>query len=368
VVSPTTRPAAAPPDVTRVARVTGLDRTGVEVACAIRPMGHVLQVANGKGLTFERAVASALSEAAELWASERVDPLTLRWATFGDLARARLLAWSPLELGSAGACDLPELWSPSLRMAWSTAKELFSGQPLHVPAQALHCLREGDWPLGPQLVRWTTNGMGAHPRRSRAVLHALLEAIERDQLARALPQGWTPEVVRRRLVRLGPATPQTARRVEALRRRGFDAYLFDLAPKGALGVPVAGALLFDREEGPVPLTAGYACGLSPDDALHQALLEAAQSRLTDVHGAREDVSPSDPEGARSLRALCVRAVPRRQAPQMGRVRGRRPVPAVLAKLWAAGHRRAAVATLSPAGSPTQVVKVVVPSFRVSDLL
>ncbi|HET9751640.1 MAG TPA: fatty acid-binding protein, partial [Myxococcales bacterium] len=58
--------------VTRVARVTGLDRCGVEVACAIRPLGHVLQVCNGKGETWEEARATALSEAAELWAAERV--------------------------------------------------------------------------------------------------------------------------------------------------------------------------------------------------------------------------------------------------------------------------------------------------------
>ena len=50
--------------VTRVARVTGLDRAGVEVACAVRPGGHVLQVTNGKGESWEAARASALSEAA----------------------------------------------------------------------------------------------------------------------------------------------------------------------------------------------------------------------------------------------------------------------------------------------------------------
>src|SRR5512134_12094 len=52
--------------VTRVARVTGLDRTGVEVACAVRPGGHVLQVSNGKGATFEEATDGALLEACEL--------------------------------------------------------------------------------------------------------------------------------------------------------------------------------------------------------------------------------------------------------------------------------------------------------------
>ncbi|MFL6930256.1 MAG: hypothetical protein ACJ8FK_10115, partial [Xanthobacteraceae bacterium] len=49
--------------VTRVARVTGLDRAGVEVACAVRPGGHVLQVSNGKGDTFEEAARGAVLEA-----------------------------------------------------------------------------------------------------------------------------------------------------------------------------------------------------------------------------------------------------------------------------------------------------------------
>src|SRR5687768_2806189 len=88
--------------VTRVARVTGLDRTGVEVACAVRPLGHVLQVTQGKGPTFEHAAATALSEAAELWASEQVDASRLQWDSFEGLLarRPRVEAWSALELGS----------------------------------------------------------------------------------------------------------------------------------------------------------------------------------------------------------------------------------------------------------------------------
>ena len=57
--------------VTRIARLTGLDRTGVEVASAVRPAGHVLQVTNGKGASFAEAAGGALCEAAELWAAER---------------------------------------------------------------------------------------------------------------------------------------------------------------------------------------------------------------------------------------------------------------------------------------------------------
>ena len=58
--------------VTRLARITSLDRCGIEVFSAIRPSGHVLQVSQGKGLDVRDAIASALGEAAELAAAERV--------------------------------------------------------------------------------------------------------------------------------------------------------------------------------------------------------------------------------------------------------------------------------------------------------
>src|SRR3712207_3922749 len=78
------------PIFTRIGRVTGLDRiglAGIEVACAIRPRGHVLQVSNGKGWTFRHAVQAALSEAAELEACETPDPVDLRWASAAQMRR-----------------------------------------------------------------------------------------------------------------------------------------------------------------------------------------------------------------------------------------------------------------------------------------
>ncbi len=353
------------PGVTRVARVTGLDRTQVEVACAIRPEGHVLQVANGKGLTFERARASALAEAAELWAAEQVDPLELRWASLRDFAARGWAAWGPLSLGSAGACVVPELWSDTLRCAWRPAEDLVAGRTVWIPAQALHCLRAGDWPLGPQLVRWTTNGMGAHPHRARALLHALLEATERHQLAQALPDGWTEPIVRARRLDVSGAK-RTRALVERLRARGFEACLFDLAPKKGIALATCGALLFDQERGPVPLTAGYACALDADDAMLRALLEAAQSRLTDVHGAREDVAPADRDAAEWLQRVCAKARASRQVSALPTTRG--GWRAVVRALQRAGHRQIAAATLTPRRSAWQVVKVVVPSFQVSELL
>ena len=322
--------------VTRVARVTGLDRSGVEVACAVRPRGHVLQVSNGKGETWQQARASAVSEAAELWAAERPRMPSLVYGALRELPNA----WAP------GPLAVPELWSRELRVAWARAEDLGSRREVLVPAQAVYCPPQGGPPLGPAVFRWSSNGMGAHPRRARAVLHALLEAAERDQLARALPRGWTPRDVASR--KLDVSRLPLWRKLRDVR---LEAHVFDLS--GAM--PVAAALLVDLDEGPVPLTAGYACALTPLRAAEGALLEAAQSRLTDVHGAREDVSAPDREAVRALRRACERARATRRLQDM-------PSPR---RVLLPSNR---VALVVLAREPLHVVKVFSRDLRVSELL
>src|SRR5579872_3052930 len=51
--------------ITRVANITGLDCLGVPVAISIRPNSKHLAVSQGKGLTLELAMASAIMESAE---------------------------------------------------------------------------------------------------------------------------------------------------------------------------------------------------------------------------------------------------------------------------------------------------------------
>ncbi len=366
--------------VTRVARVTGLDRTGVEVACAVRPGGHVLQVCNGKGLSFEGAALGALFETAELWAAEHVSPGRLVWGSRSELDGRNAGAWSAEALGSAGRMVDPRLWGDSVRCAWRQATELHTGRSVWVPAQGVHCPPAGSVALGPVCVAWTSNGSGAHPDARRALLHALLEATERDQLARALPGGWTEEAVRRRMlgpVVLGRGAPRAAELARALRERGFGVYLFDATPTsrtpGAVGLPVAAAVLVDQEEGPVPLTAGYACALGRDEALLRALLEAAQSRLTDIHGAREDVSAVDREAARGFARVCASVRSKRRAEDMpdfsadsgSPVRG---VRRVLNQLRRAGFTQVAAVTLDAPMPGLHVRRVVVPGMRISELL
>jgi ribosomal protein S12 methylthiotransferase accessory factor len=118
------------------------------------------------------------------------------------------------------------------------------------------------------------------------------------------------------------------------------------------------------------VAAGYACRTTRDGALLAALLEAAQSRLTEIHGAREDVVHGEREAGLPLAALCRRTRAARRAAALPDHRPRAPHAAlrlVLGRLAAAGHRRVVATDL--AGPPgLRVVKVLVPTLRRSELL
>ena len=285
-----------------------------------------------------------------------------------------------------------------------------------VPAQAVHCPPPGGPALGPGVLRWTSNGMGAHPDRAAALLHALLEAIERDRLARALPEGFTEGALARRL--LDPRTLAGARRRG--RRRGGGARGARVpgspARRGDVGAGDAGRALAACEVAPPDLAAdaaprgqGAARGSPPragwvggaglgsrwrprcwwtraaarsrwrratpagrgrDEALSAALLEAAQSRATEIHGAREDVLHGDRASAAPLAALLAAARPARSAAAMPdlarRLRGGAPPD----RRRGSGPRgigpALAVDLAGPAG--VHVVKVLAPGLLLSELL
>jgi ribosomal protein S12 methylthiotransferase accessory factor len=369
---------AAALGVTRIARLTGLDRTGVEVASAIRPGAHVLQVTNGKGLRAEDARAGALLEAAELYAAER--PVMETWDSAAALAR-RFGADAVLSPASLDPAAAEDGWD-ELRLAWRSGVALGSGAPVLVPAHAVHCPPAGGALLGPALVRWTSNGMGAHPQRAAALLHALLEAVERDALARALPDGFTESEVHSRLIergsvgRLAPRAALVAARIEA---EGMRVFFLDVSTSTSPGLagsparpalPCAAALIVDHEHGPVPLAAGYACRLARADALTAALLEAAQSRATEIHGAREDVAAGDRRGAAPLAAWLTSATARRDArslPHLGVRSAAAAVRAAIGALARSGVTRAVAVDL--AGPPgVHVVKVLAGGLLLSELL
>lgn len=355
--------------VSRLTRVGALDRSDLPVACAVRPRGHVLQVCNGKGLTDATALWSAAMEAAELWASERA-PDDLRWGPLPAGERH----WGPEMLPASARLRRGALWGRVQRRPWREARCLEDGRPVWVPAAAVTCSPPGSSGVPDLGIAWTSNGLGAHPRSADLALrHALLELIERDLLHRALPPGWTEDTVAAHAVH-GPGledTPAVAARVERLGTCGLEARIFDLDPAarpGVVALPLAGALVFDVQRDVLPLTAGYAAGVTREEARLGALLEAVQSRVTDTHGAREDVVPMDSGAARRLRAACAAPRVRRRARPARRLEDPAGAAPVVRALHRAGYREIAVVTLASLDEGVAVVRAFVPGLHRSELL
>jgi ribosomal protein S12 methylthiotransferase accessory factor len=262
-------------------------------------------------------------------------------------------------------------WWSGLRLAWCAGVALRGGARCFVPAHAVHCPPPGGPPLGVAVVPWTSSGLAAHPDRDAALLHGLLELVERDQLDEAFPAGFAPRALAERLLApasLASAAPRAAALAARLEARGFSVHLLDAG--GHLGIATAAALLVDRDRGAVPVAAGYASRPGRDQALLAALLEAAQSRLTEIHGAREDVEPGSREAAWPLAERCARLRPSRRASALPDHRHASPGPALR---WLLDHlaRRGVGPVVacqldSPAG--LVVVRVLVPGLRRSWLL
>lgn len=263
--------------ITRVADITGLDRIGIPVMAAYRPDALSVAVSLGKGATPEAARASAVMESIELWHAERPS-LPRHAGTARELARTHTLAdWSALPLAATAAFDAE---TPTL---WVAARSLLSGATALVPYEAVHTDGSYPEPPGSGFFLCTSNGLASGNTLVEARTHALCELIERDAVTLWHHAG-APAAT---LIAPDTVTDPACRALLArFRDAGFGVVLFDATSE--IGVPVAIAAVFDTHPDIGPQM-GMGCHPSRAVALSRALTEAAQSRLTLISGARDDV-------------------------------------------------------------------------------
>jgi ribosomal protein S12 methylthiotransferase accessory factor len=263
--------------VTRVARLTGFDRTGIEVFAAVRPNARGLSVANGKGLDPAAARVSAVMEAIERWHAERPS-VALRFGEPADLGR----------FGRAvDAAALPRRRAvPPGPLAWAEATDLATGAPALVPFDLVHTCWLADLPESPFLA--STNGLASGTDAVEAALHALCELIEGDSLA--LFERLPPEA--RAARRIDPRTiddPAVAAMVAGLAARGFALALWDATTD--IGVASLLCALTDLEAPRTPPGFGSGCHPERGVAALRAITEAAQTRAIAIAGTRDDLGP-----------------------------------------------------------------------------
>ena len=267
--------------ITRVADITGLDRVGIPVVTACRPASRSLAVSMGKGVTPAAAHASAIMESIELWHAERPILPTI-WGRACDLEASHQLAdWSGLArvAGTRFAATTPT--------AWVEAGSLADTGTALLPFEVVHTDGHIQAPPGSGWFLCTSNGLASGNNILEARLHAVSELIERDAITMWRLAG---DVTRTVLDPGSISDPVGRSLLERFDEAGLALILYDATSD--IGVATIQCTVFepDADPGLSPYaTSGMGCHPSRVVALCRAMTEAAQSRLTLISGARDDM-------------------------------------------------------------------------------
>jgi YcaO-like protein with predicted kinase domain len=360
--------------ITRVADVTGLDSIGIPVVMVCRPNARSLSVSQGKGLDLAAARASGLMEAAELYHAERIT-LPLKLASWNELRFTHPMA------DIAGIAALPRLTASAfhddLRLLWIAGTNLLSesgDDTLWVPYECVHLNGTLPLPSGSGCFPMTSNGLASGNHLLEALCHGLSEVIERD--ASTLWEMGGPAVRARTRVDLGTVDdPGCRTALDLYERAGIAVAVWEMTSD--LGVPAFRAVILDRDPEPfyaVGASAGMGCHPAREVALLRALTEAAQSRLTSIAGARDDMARAqyalsrNPDVVLRLRAEIVeggRPAPRsfRQAPTFESETFDEDLRWLLDRVAAAGLGQVVAIDLTQEGLGIPVARVIVPGLE-----
>ncbi|WP_318764699.1 YcaO-like family protein [Agrobacterium fabrum] len=274
--------------ITRVGDVTGLDIIGIPVWFAARPNSRGLSVSQGKGLFADQARLSAIMEAIEGAVAEET---RRHVATFGSIEEMRNKGVPLIPFETVGRID-PDALDLRKERAWVKGTSIRQQQEVFAPYELIGMDFRAEFPWDRQAFRMSSQGLAAGFDHDHTVFHALLELIEND--ASFLVDTFETRAITPQPF-LFPAGMDSLLDdlIQHLSNIGLPPSFFDLT--NALGVPVVMASLprsLQAEDGPATRSAaGAACRPSTHAAAMAALLEAIQSRLTDISGARDDLSP-----------------------------------------------------------------------------
>jgi ribosomal protein S12 methylthiotransferase accessory factor len=260
--------------VSRLADLTQLDRLGIQTYQAVRPLGRLLSMTQGKGSTPIAAKVSALMEAIEIAHAEYMLPGDM-FCSADDLA-ARHKDW---------ATDYQTV-DPHLQQYWLEAEDLLTGQRLFLPFELVSL----DYSVERRTkLNAASNGLASGNSVEEALVSALCEIIERDCCAQ-----WRDGRARNRLdSRVDLDTidfPEAQSLIERITGADCTLHVWDLTTE--LGVPVFQAEITEKSRaGQFTLMPAYGSGCHPSKevALMRAIHEAAQTRIVIISASREDL-------------------------------------------------------------------------------
>jgi len=264
--------------ITRVTDVTRLDRVGLPVYSSIRPgaLDGSLCVNSGKGILPQEAEAGAYMEAIEFAMAEPnragldIYRVTPRDILDGNRRSEAILDFCP-------TMDTRISLDESITAVQAT--DLFSNKSFLAPAELAFM------PYPAPHVRYFgshTNGLSSGNSRCEAQIHGVLEVIERDIMSF--------QTINSQYLRLEPASYPASLQSLADRMASAGLELMVRYGPNQFGIPFFAATVIDHQtEDPLYINGGFGCHTLPEIALNRAVAEALQSRLTFIHGGRDDL-------------------------------------------------------------------------------
>lgn len=260
--------------ITRLANITGLDRIGIPIFSAIRPTAAegAVSVYSGKGLTEILAKISAIMESFERYSAEFRNESTIK-GNHNQISE-KFNALDPRSLILPR--DSP--YNEDVVLKWVWGFDILNEEEILVPVSAVF---HPYTPIGDlHLFRTNTNGLASGNTMEEAILHGLMEVIERDAWSLAELSKSGGKVI-------STDSPLVNGLIEKFRNAGVEILLRDITSD--LKIPVVAAVSDDAVlKDPALLTIGFGAHSEPEVACIRAILEVAQSRLVQIQGARED--------------------------------------------------------------------------------
>ncbi|MFA6213324.1 MAG: YcaO-like family protein [Candidatus Obscuribacterales bacterium] len=265
--------------ITRVSEITRLDRVGIPVFASIRPdaLPGSLCVNAGKGLRSIEAHAGAYMEAIEFAAAEyRTSPLPVEYLTPKQIY--------PKTSGRQFLNLCPQFQIQVLleeKIACVQAAEIVSGERKFVPAELVFMPYPEE--LGLQTYFGSgSNGLCSGNTVQEAAVHGICELLERDTKSflflkdtSFLVEDWETEGILNEIF----TTVQAS-----------DLSIFLRYSANQFEIPYFEAFLFELDaKDPIYISGGYGCHPIKQIAAVRALTEACQSRLSFIHGGRDDL-------------------------------------------------------------------------------
>ncbi|WP_156943511.1 YcaO-like protein with predicted kinase domain [Ensifer sp. WSM1721] len=348
--------------ITRLARLTDLDRIGIPVWNAVAPNSRSIVINQGKGILDIDAKVSAAMEALERSVAEdpKVETRRMSIQSLNDEGAFVDPLHSFIRAGQT------EIRADEF-VDWTLGRDIMAERDVWVPRDALlldDTKNNRFWQ--------SSDGLASGNTFLEATFHGLLERIERD--ATTIWQFVSGEEKKAKCVDVhsikDAVLSDLAWRIKVA---GFRLQVFDVTSD--IGIPcfeafIAPQAAHNAEIRYIEVTAGYGAHPNPVRAAIRGVTEAAQSRLTYISGARDDIHPETfsrnlPTHLRDL--LLLNPVP--YAAQLEMTAGatlKDMLAFVVAKLKAAGVSSAIAVPLNPGERNFSVAKVLVPELENPD--